>query len=357
MQMGSREGLKIEENVALAPLTTFYIGGPARYMARVASVEGLREALAYAREKELKMLILGGGSNMLVGDDGFDGLVIKIEIAGVEIQKDIEEKESNKVILIAGAGESWDAVVARSVAEGLWGIENLSGIPGTVGGAVVQNIGAYGAAVSEVLEWVEVFDTKTGEVKKIENTACAFDYRESVFKHTSNFVVTRAAFALSRQAKPNLSYKDLAQRFSDGVAETRGSSAPTLVAIREAVLAIRRGKFPDLSVEGTAGSFFKNPILPKPEAEALKQKYPEMPLFAMPETAGVKVPLAFILDKVLGLKGFCVGGARLFENQPLVVAAAHGTRAQDIFDLKDVVMKKVFDETQIKIEPEVKIIL
>ena len=154
---GEQRGLQIEENVPLAPLTTFYIGGPARFFVRVSSVDELRQSLDFARDKNIPTLVLGGGSNVLIGDAGFEGLMIKMEIGGVEIQKET---------LIAGAGESWDAVVSHAVNENLWGIENLSGIPGTVGGAVVQNIGAYGAAVSEVVEWVEVFDTEHTEGKE-----------------------------------------------------------------------------------------------------------------------------------------------------------------------------------------------
>ncbi len=336
--------MTIEENIPLAPYTTFGIGGPARFFIRVQHVAELQEALSFAAQKHLRIFILGGGSNVVIDDAGFDGLVIKIEIQGIETLQEAED-----VFVVAGAGDSWDALVAHAVAEGLWGMENLSGIPGTVGGAVAGNIGAYGQALSQTLAWVEVLDS-TGEIKKFTNTECAFGYRESFFStHAGGYTIVRAAFRLSQAPMPDLSYKDLRERFLD-------VQVPSIVAIRDAVLEIRRGKFPDLDVEGTAGSFFKNPIVTQAAAAALCAQYPQMPTFAMPETAGVKVPLAWLLDHVLNLKGFTVGGARLFEKQPLVIAAKKGTASGDVLALAAVVMQKVQESFSISIEPEVKII-
>ena len=229
--------MQVEENVPLAPLTTFCIGGPARHFARVQNIKEIVRALSFAKEKALKVLILGGGSNVLISDAGFDGLVIKIEMTGVE--RDGET-------LIAEAGENWDALVERAVQEGLWGIENLSGIPGTVGAAPIQNIGAYGSEIKDTLAWVEAFDTQSGQVVRLQNSECGFGYRTSRFKkESSRFVVLRAAFKLNKNGAPNASYKDLA-----------GISRSNLDEIRAKVLAIRAGKFPDLQKEGTAGSFF-----------------------------------------------------------------------------------------------------
>jgi UDP-N-acetylmuramate dehydrogenase len=338
--------MQLEENIALAPLTTFHLGGPARFFVTAKTVDDVRNAISFANDlpaqagKNLPTFILGGGSNTLVGDEGFAGVVIKIEIAGIE---------ESGTMLIAGAGENWDALVAYAVEKNLWGIENLSGIPGTVGGAVVQGIGAYGASVGQTLAWVEVFDRETEEVKKMSNAECRFDYRDSFFKHDhERHIVLRAAFELSPSPTPNVSYKDLAARFND--------SSMDLKAIRDAVLDIRKGKFPDIAVEGTAGSFFKNPIMSREQADELKKRYPEMPLFAMPETDGIKVPLAWLLDKALSMHGTHVGGARLFEKQALVIAANRNASAHDVKELAALVQKKVFDELEIKIEPEVKII-
>ena len=339
--------MSIEENVPLAPHTTFGIGGPARYLVLAQDEKEVYEGLVFAKEKQLPVLILGGGSNMLIDDAGFDGLVIKIEIKGIEIEA---EQGVGGVVVVAGAGEGWDALVERTTQEGLWGIENLSGIPGTVGGAASGNIGAYGQALSQTLAWAEVWDTKAGEIKRFTNTECAFGYRESFFSiHSGSYIILRAAFTLTKTPKPELSYKDLTERFKD-------EKQPSLQAIREAVLTIRYGKFPDLGVEGTAGSFFKNPIVSKEVAEELVAAYPGLPIFAMPETDGVKVPLAWLLDKVLALKGFAIGGARLFEKQPLVVAAKKGTPSSDVLELAQKVIEKVKENFSIEIEPEVKII-
>ncbi len=331
--------MQIEQHVPLAPFTTFNIGGPAKFFVRVANMGELRESLDFARRKGLKVFVLGGGSNVLVNDEGFDGLVIKIELAGVE-------RDANTYV--AAAGESWNALAARTVGDGLWGLENLSGIPGSVGGAVVQNIGAYGAALSEVLAWVEVYDTSLGEVARLSNTECKFGYRNSVFKHSARYVALRAAVTLSQSSAPRLSYKDLAGRFE--------GKMPSLQEIRDAVLAIRKEKFPDLSVEGTAGSFFLNPMVSKAEAQVLKERYPGMPLFDIPETPGVKVPLAWLLDHILSLKGAAVGGARLFERQPLVVATARGTLATDVKTLAQKIKQDVKEKIGIDIEEEVKIL-
>jgi len=330
--------MDIEKDVPLAPLTTFRFGGPARFFVFVSSIDELRGALAFANEKKLKTFILGGGSNVLVADEGFDGLVIKIELAGVERQQNI---------LIAAAGESWDGLVARAVSDGLWGIENLSGIPGTVGGAVVQNIGAYGAALSQTLMWVEAFDTTNESTVTLHKEDLHFGYRASVFKEEDGrYVVLRAAFELSPTPAPNLAYKDLALLFA--------AAQPSLSDIRTVVLNIRAGKFPDLSKEGTAGSFFLNPVVPAVQAAALQKRYPEMPLFAMPETSDIKVPLGWILDHVLNLRGFTLGNARLFEKQALVIAASRDARASDVRALSEKIKKEVKEKIGIEIKEEVK---
>ena len=336
--------MEIEEHVPLVPYTTFHLGGPAKYFVRVRNVEELTCALDFARDRSLNIFILGGGSNVLIDDAGSDGLVLKIEINGITLSK-----ESNVATFVVGAGESWDGLVVRAVAESLWGIENLSGIPGTVGGACVQNIGAYGAALSETLEWVEVFDIPRGEVVRLSNKECAFGYRDSIFKHTDgHYVVLRAAFRLSIQPKPNISYKDLNMRFADSVLDSS--------TIRNAVLEIRKGKFPDLSQEGTAGSFFKNPILPQIEAQKLREQYPKMPLFDLPESAGVKIPLAWLFDHALNLRDTSMGGARLFEKQLLVIATEKNATAHEVRELANTVQKVTKEKLSIDIEPEVKII-
>jgi UDP-N-acetylmuramate dehydrogenase len=327
--------MEIEENAPLAPLTTFRLGGPARFFVRVKNLDELKQALACAKTKNIQALVLGGGSNMLVSDAGFDGLVIKIEFSGVELEDST---------LIAAAGESWDGLVARAVDEGLWGIENLSGIPGTVGAAPVQNIGAYGSELKDTLLWLEAFDIEQNEVVRFTNSECGFGYRTSVFKKApGRYVILRVAFALQKDGTPNDSYKDLV-----------GIGRFSLPEIRTQVLQVRARKFPDINQEGTAGSFFLNPTVSPETAAALKEKYPELPQFAA--EGGVKLSLAWLLDKVLRLKGASVGGARLFERQPLVVVAARGARAQDVVFLAQKIKKEVQEKIGIEIEEEVRMI-
>ena len=336
--------MQVEENVPLAPLTTFFIGGPARYFTRVTNVEELQQSLDFSKSRNLEILLLGGGSNVLVSDAGFDGLVIKIEMMGVDPVKSSDDHGAGKVLLIAGAGESWDALVERAVQSGLWGIENLSGIPGTVGAAPIQNIGAYGVEVKNTLAWVEAFDTQSGALVRLQNAECGFGYRTSRFKkEPGRFIVLRAAFKLNKNGAPNASYKDLA-----------GISRLNLDEIRANVLAVRAGKFPDLKKEGTAGSFFLNPVVSAQKAAELLEKYPNLPNF--PAENGRKVSLAWLLDNVLRVKGLSVGGARLYEKQPLVIAVSRTASASDVAGLAKKVAELVQDKLKIIIEPEVKII-
>ncbi len=337
--------MHIEEHVALAPYTSFGIGGPARYFICAKTPEELAEALSFARSAHTAVLILGGGSNMLVDDRGFDGVVIQLAISGVTY--DIAGAHTEVVV---GAGESWDGFVSEMVDKELWGVENLSGIPGTVGGAVVGNIGAYGQVQSQTLQWVEVYDRHTGEIGRMSASRCAFGYRESLFKQQEDrYVVLHAAYQLSHTAQPDTTYADLQKHFAD-------KSTPSISSIREAVLSIRKEKFPNVLKEGSAGSFFKNPIVTTQEAALLHKTYPDMPQFTMPETNGVKIPLGWLIDHVLHLKGFAVGNARLFEKQALVIAAKPGCTAHEVRALAEVVREKIFDVCGITIEHEVKII-
>jgi len=335
--------IDIQEHLPLAPLTTFGIGGEADFFTHVRRIEEIAEALVFAKEKNVAVCILGGGSNTLFDDAGFDGLVIQIEIIGIELER------GEDALLIAGAGESWDGLVARAVTENLWGIENLSSIPGTLGGAVVQNIGAYGAALSQTLAWAEVYDTQSKEIKKLSNEECAFGYRDSIFKQNDGrYVVLRAALRLSDVPAPDLSYRDLAENFKD--------ASPSLPAIREAVIAVRNNKFPDLALEGTAGSFFKNPVIPKAQADALAEKYPGMPLFSLPESPDIKVPLGWILDHALNVRGMRIGSARLFEKQALVIVADKHGSSKDVIALAKEIQNRVRDAIGIAIEPEVRVV-
>jgi len=346
--------MQLETNISLAPLTTFKIGGTAKFFARAKSAEDIREALRFVREglpplpsggegwgEGWRCTVLGSGSNTLFSNSGFNGLILKIELRGIDFRDDL---------LIAAAGESWDDAVAESTTRNLYGLENLSGIPGTIGAAPVQNIGAYGAEVADTVAWVEVLDTRDDVIKIFSREECAFSYRTSIFKKESpHYIILRVAFQLSEKSTPNLSYKDLREAFAH-------DTAPSPQQIREKILAIRAEKFPDLAQEGTAGSFFLNPIVLASEAARIATLLPGVPQFPQ-QDGSVKLSLAYMLDKGLGLKGFRVGAARLFEKQPLVMVADFGASSRNVQTLCESVQKKVFDAYGISIEPEVRMIL
>ncbi len=340
--------------VSLKTLTTFKIGGEARTVFECVNEEEIQTALAYARESGLLWRVLGGGSNVLASDAGFDGVILRPCIKGVRVEtaEVADESDVGELVVVAGAGESWDGLVETTVQQNLWGLENLAGIPGTVGASPIQNIGAYGTDVSNTFLYCDVLNANTGEVSRMDKAACEFGYRDSVFKRAAgaHLIVLRAAFKLSKRGTPHTSYKDLL------VNAEGGATLDTPLVIATAVRAIRAQKFPDLTVYGTAGSFFKNSVVTRDAYTALQQRYPELPGYpSETDPEMVKVPIAWVLDKVLNLRGFSNGSAnvRLFERQPLVLVAEKGATAAEVDVLAAEVTKRVFDATGITIEREV----
>ena len=340
--------MMFSEDISLAGLTTFKLGGKARGVAVCKNLEDIKTALALSRERGLSWYVMGGGSNLLVNDNGYKGVILRMQ--GNQIL--FEEVENEQVLAIAEAGAIWDVFVEESIARGLWGIENLAGIPGSVGGAPVQNIGAYGADVSGTLAWVEAFDTVSGELCRFTNQECAFGYRESLFKHDPSLIIMRVAFLLSKKGNPYIEYADLKAKVVKAGEESKKLDTP--VAIAKAVREIRAGKFPDLAVSGTAGSFFKNPTITPVTFETLKATYPELPGY--PVDGGVKISLAWILDHALNLKGYSDGHVRLFEKQPLVIVAEKGATSQDVDALARDIERKVLEATNIGLEREVRML-
>jgi UDP-N-acetylmuramate dehydrogenase len=355
--------MKIQENVLLAPYTTFRIGGAARFFMQAQSVVDIQEAIAFAEQKDQKkILILGGGSNIVVSDNGFDGLVIKNELRGISEEKvdDIFGAELGQsfVRIVAAAGESWDDLVKYTVEEkGLYGLENLSFIPGTVGAAPVQNIGAYGAEAKNTIEWVEVYNPTTKKIEQLSTIECQFGYRDSIFKRErENNVILRVAFLLQKSGRLFLEYKDVKNYFAGR------RNVPTLREVREAIIKIRIYKFPDPSKMGSAGSFFKNVVMPRTDYQKLLKKYPSAPAFSVDayrsksEDPSVKVPTAWILDKVCGFKGLRHGEVGLFERQPLVLVNFGKATAQEVKNLSDEIINSVKEKTDIVIYPEVRFV-
>jgi UDP-N-acetylmuramate dehydrogenase len=336
------------ENISLAEYTTFKIGGRARFFCAVKSEEDLVEAVKFAKKKKLPILVLGGGSNVLISDDGFKGLTIKMEIMGLGMTGGPGADPSEEASISACAGELWDSLVERSVHWGFYGLENLSAIPGTVGAAPIQNIGAYGAEAAQTIEGVRVLDTKIMEFVVFSKEDCRFAYRDSIFKHErGRYIVTSVYFKLSKNGVLHTDYKDVTEYLF-----ARKITQPTLQDLRQAIVEIRANKLPDWNKWGTAGSFFKNPSIPAAQYEDLKKQYPDLPGY--PEDDGnVKVSLGWILDKVCDARGLTFGNVGTYGKQALVLVSKPGAKAKDVVALSQELMKRVKDKTGITIEAEV----
>ncbi|MDB5239120.1 MAG: UDP-N-acetylenolpyruvoylglucosamine reductase [Candidatus Parcubacteria bacterium] len=337
--------MKIQENISLGQYTTFQIGGPARFFCNVTTEDELAQAVKFGKKNRLRFFILGGGSNVLISDEGYPGLVIKIELKGVEYKK-----KGSAVIVSAAAGELWDELVASAVERGLYGIENLSAIPGTVGAAPVQNIGAYGMDVSSSVYKVRAFDRKTMKYVELSNEECCFAYRDSLFlQDRRRYIITRVDFKLTTKGKVNIKYKDVAAYFAS---RKPPMSEPTLSDVRDAVIDIRWNKLPDWKKWGTAGSFFKNPLVSGRKFKQLQKKYPG--IVGYPEPDGrVKVALGWVLDNICEVKGLCHDGAAVYEKQALVIVAKPGAKAGEVVNLAKELMKRVKEKTGIQITGEV----
>lgn len=326
----------LREQVPLSSLTSLKTGGNARYVIDASTSEELREALSFARKHELPWYVLGGGSNVLADDEGYPGVIIRPRL---------HASSYNGERMVVGAGVEWEVFVRRVAEQTLWGVENLAGIPGLVGGAPIQNIGAYGVEIKDSIEFVEVLSSVDGRVFQLSRDACAFSYRDSIFKRDPSLIVTAVGFVFSKTPSPRLSYADIQRAQEDG------ADLSTPSAIGDVVRGVRARKFPDLRMHGTAGSFFKNPVISEGAFALLAQKYPELPRYSSMD--GVKIPLAFVLDRVLSLRGFRMGHAWLYDKQPLVLVLDEGGTASDVEALATSVVQKVKEETGIMIEREV----
>jgi len=331
---------QILEQIPLAPLTTMRVGGRARFFARVESTDELSEAIIFAKNRNLPVFILGAGSNTLFHDDGFEGLVIQMSIEGIAC-------EGNHVT--SGAGVMWDDLVRETVAYNLWGVENLSLIPGSVGGAVVQNIGAYGIEVCEAIFSVDVFDRESMQMKTFLRDECAFGYRESIFKKNNNLIVLRVTFAFSQDGVPNVEYEDVKKYFEERVVLGK----PTLIEIREAIIAIRIVKMPEWGV-GSAGSFFKNPVVSVEDYEQIKKRYPGLKAYSQTDGA-MKLSAAWLLDHVGGWRGVRRGDAGVHEKQSLILVNYGTATEKEILLLANEMKKDIKDKVEVTLEEEVKI--
>jgi UDP-N-acetylmuramate dehydrogenase len=341
--------LLIQKNVALAPLTTLKVGGAARFFVEARTEEEISQALAYAKQNNLPLFALGSGSNVLISDDGFNGLVLKISLCGISSFQD-----KTNVIVTAQAGEDWDEFVKFCVENDLQGVECLSGIPGTVGATPVQNVGAYGQEVSETIVSIRVLELKTGKIFEMNNAQCGFVYRTSIFNttHRNEFIVLAVTFCLKPQGAPKIVYKDLQQFF--------GEKPPSLIETRQAVLQIRAAKSMVIDERDpnsrSAGSFFKNPVVPREKFTEIEQMarprgIESVPNFVVDEE-NVKIPAAWLIENSGFHKGYRLRNAGLSTKHTLAIVNLGNATARDILALKNEIQAKVFENFDILLKPE-----
>jgi UDP-N-acetylmuramate dehydrogenase len=345
---------KVQEDVLLAPFTTFKIGGQARYFIEVTDEDEIIGAIKFAAQQDIKIFILGGGSNILIADEGFDGLVVKIASRGILIK----DEEFSSVNVTAQAGEDWDDFVKFCVNKNLAGLECLSGIPGLVGGTPIQNVGAYGQEVSETIKEVKVYDRLSRKTFKLSNARCGFEYRKSIFNttHINQYVVLEVSYLLKKNGLPKIVYKDLINYFKD--------KKPNLKETRQVVKKIRESKGMLVRQGGydsqSAGSFFKNPIISKDLFLEIKEivkknkliKDDELiPFFSVDEER-YKIPAAWLIEKSGFHKGFQIGPAGLSTCHTLALTNRGDAKAKDILLLKEEIQKKIKDLFAIKLVPE-----
>ena len=342
----------LEEHISLRPYNTFGLDVRARYFARFASADELRKLLALPQVRTAGKLILGGGSNLLFTQD-FDGVVLKNEIRGLEIIA--EDGGSATALVRAGAGESWHGLVEYALGQELSGLENLSLIPGTVGAAPLQNIGAYGAELRDTFERLEAVEITTGAGRTFGAAECGFGYRESVFKNVlkDQFVVTALVLRLHREARPNVQYGALRETLAGFGIE----GEPTPHDISRAVVQIRRSKLPDPAEIGNAGSFFKNPEVSQRKFDELKSLHPDLPGYPVP--GGVKVPAGWLIEQA-GWKGLRRGpgaGTHGVHDRQALVLVNHGdATGHELRQLAEEIIQSVRQQFGIELHPEVNIL-
>jgi UDP-N-acetylmuramate dehydrogenase len=343
--------VRIDEHVPLAPLTTLGVGGPARYFCEARSEQDVREAVVFARERELPMFVMGGGSNLVVSDAGFAGLVVKVAIMGIA-QRSVG---SGRARFDVAAGEDWDAFVASTVQSGFAGLECLSGIPGTVGGTPVQNVGAYGQEVRDTISEVRALHLASLESVALANADCHFGYRTSRFNTSDRgeYVISGVSFCLVRGGKPKIAYSDLRDYFAEHASE------PSLAETRAAVLEVRRRKamliVPGDEDSRSAGSFFKNPMVAEEQyadlAARLSAHELQLPSYAAAEGLR-KIPAAWLVEQAGFHKGYAKGAVGISQRHTLAIVNRGGARAAELVALKNEIQTRVREEFGIELQPE-----
>ena len=344
--------LFIQENIPLAPFTTLGVGGRARFFAAASEENHVAEALSFARARSVPVFALGGGSNLVAADAGFHGLVLKIEIPGIRRLDD-----GGRVAV--GAGVEWDAFVQYCVNGDLAGVEALSGIPGTAGGAPVQNIGAYGQEAGETVAAVRAWDTSADKIVELSRAECAFAYRSSIFNTScaGRYIVLQTEFLLLRHGRPRVQYADLQKRFPVG-------SSPSLAEVRGAVMEIRKSKgmlvSPDDPDSRSAGSFFKNPVISRDEFAVMEQNARAAGIVSSSETipcfdaaeGNVKLAAAWLIEHSGFSRGYAHGRAGISTKHALALVNRGGATAVEIVSLMKLIEERVMASFGVALRPE-----
>jgi UDP-N-acetylmuramate dehydrogenase len=335
--------MDIHTNIPLKYYTTMRLGGNARFMTDVRTVDDVATICQNAAAQQLPIFILGGGSNVIVRDEGFNGIIVRNRIPGFDIIADTPSETTLKI----GAGENWDEVVQRTVDMNLTGIEAMSAIPGTAGAAPVQNVGAYGQEIADTLLSLEAFDTQSQQLVTLQADECGFSYRHSIFRgdQAGRYVITSITIKLYKAA-PQPPFYAAVQSYFD----THGVTLYTAQAIRDAVIAIRADKLPDPAITPNTGSFFKNAIIEDWQLDELRKTYPDIPTYDMPD-GRFKVPTGWLIEQT-GLKGQLLHGMRVHDKNALVLINESATSYNDLAAAREEIVGKVRDTFRILIEQE-----
>ncbi|EKP0278122.1 UDP-N-acetylmuramate dehydrogenase [Aeromonas bestiarum] len=330
--------MKLTPHASLLTLNTLALDAHCLWLAEVAQVDDLQQLVTQPELTDLPRLVLGGGSNVLFCND-FAGLVVLNRLKGIQLQD-----EGEHWLLHVAAGEEWHQLVCHALQQGWYGLENLALIPGTVGAAPVQNIGAYGVELASFCAYVEAFNWQSGQLERIDAADCHFGYRDSIFKHEyqDSHFITAVGLRLPKAWTPVLGYGPLAAL----------GDAPTAQAIFDTVCATRRAKLPDPAVLGNAGSFFKNPVVTRALADTLKQQYPHMPCYPAGE-GQAKLAAGWLIDQC-SLKGFAIGRAAVHQEQALVLVNLGGASAMELIALAAHVRDSVEQKFGVVLEHEVR---
>jgi UDP-N-acetylmuramate dehydrogenase len=338
--------MRVLKNISLKPYNTFGLEVKTDFFTKVTFEKDLTDTFDFIQQKKLPFLMLGGGSNILFVND-FKGVVLLNVMKGITLL----QEDNDKVMVRVSGGESWPGFVDYCVRQGWSGVENLSLIPGTVGAAPIQNIGAYGTEVKDVIRNVEVWEPETGNTKTLFNTECRFGYRSSIFKtkHKGKYIITAVTFGLSKKFIPKLNYKPLKEMFSD-----KNIRDITLQEISNAVKTIRRSKLPDPEVLGNTGSFFKNPEVKMEVLEKVRKDFEKVPFYDL-GNGKYKIPAGWLIEQA-GWKGKRQGDAGVHEKQALVLVNYGKATGKEILDLATQIKDSVLQKFGVKLEFEVNIV-